>query len=300
MYLSYGVSQHGELVEIDQVARGRTTLQCPYCGVTLIARKGTQLAAHFAHEGNTCRPMSWSQNVIALPVYDSFRLHLSARDWDSLRRFHDENNETDCEWLEELGFVQSFYTPYGNLRYNLTHQGKIPFGELSLNLFNQFQEPLIHDRHAELEQAIENAHSLADKDIARTDLRLFRAQMRRILQTSLYFIEVRTEHETLHKVGVTTRPLEQRLAEIRHDLTPHFGDIELVSLGTWAHRGNVELYFKHRYRRFQRPIGTLTEYFTFEDVKRVLRDLKRMRPKDLTNVEQSIHASELVVHQEGN
>lgn len=116
--------------------------------------------------------------------------------------------------------------------------------------------------------------------------------MKRILETALYFIEVRTPQGILHKIGVTTRPLEQRLAEIRTDLSPHVGAVELVPLGIWQHRGNVELYFKHRYRRFQQPIATLTEYFAFDDVKAVLRDLRRMKPKELTEAEQSILAGE--------
>jgi hypothetical protein len=35
MYLPYGVDEQGQLVYIDQVARGKTTLCCPYCGVRL-------------------------------------------------------------------------------------------------------------------------------------------------------------------------------------------------------------------------------------------------------------------------
>lgn len=92
---------------------------------------------------------------------------------------------------------------------------------------------------------------------------------------------------------MTTRALEQRLTEIRTDLMPHFGSVKLIPLGTWAHRGNVELYFKHRYRRFQQPIGTLTEYFAFEDMKAVLRDLRRMKPKELNETEQAVLAGEL-------
>ena len=56
-------------------------------------------------------------------------------------------------------------------------------------------------------------------------------------------------------------------------------------LGTWSHRGNVELYFKHRYKEFNHHIGSLTEYYKFDDVKPVLRDLQRMKPKVLTQVE---------------
>jgi hypothetical protein len=116
--------------------------------------------------------------------------------------------------------------------------------------------------------------------------------MRRILAATLYFIEVRTSEAVLHKIGVTTRSLEQRLAEIRVDLMPHFGEVELKALGTWAHRGNVEPYFKFRYRKFQRPIGTLTEYFAFDDVKGVLRDLRRMQPKESDDLERGILAGE--------
>lgn len=292
MYLPYGVNDQGQLVSIENVGRGRTTLKCPYCGIPLIARKGERLAPHFAHDGATCRDVKRSSEVLELPIYNSFRLHLSGKMWETLRRFHNEEDTSSCDWLEEDGWVKSFITPYGNERYSLTHKGKIPFGDLSLNLFNQFQESLIQARHDQLERAALAALCTAQENTTLTDLRLFRAQMRRILETTLYFIEVRMEAGILHKIGVTTRSLEQRLAEIRADFTPHFGNVELVPLGTWAHRGNVELYFKHRYRRFQHPIATLTEYFAFEDVKAVLRDLRRMTPKGLNATEQAILADE--------
>lgn len=288
MYLPYVVNDDGHLVYVESVGRGRTTLRCPYCNTPLIARKGERLAPHFAHDGKTCREVKRSSETVALPVYDSFRLHLSGKAWEALRRFHDENDDGDCYWLEDYGLVKSFITPYGNKRYSLTHKGKIPFGDLSLNLFNQFQEPLILERHDTLERAAWLALGDETEATKLIDLRLFRAQMRRILETTLYFIEVRTSEGVLHKIGVTTRPLEQRIAEIRLDLVSHFGAVELVPLGTWAHRGNVELYFKHRYRRFQRVIGSLTEYFAFDDVKHVLRDLRRMQPKELTDTEREV------------
>ncbi len=290
MYLPYGVNDRGQLVYIESVGRGRTTLKCPYCGVRLIARKGERIAPHFSHDGATCREVKRPSETLELPIYDSFRLHLSGRTWEALRRFHDEEDTSGCDWLEDEGWVKSFISPYGNERYNLTHKGKIPFGDLSLNLFNQFQEPLIQARHDTLERTALAALCTAQENTALTDLRLFRAQMRRILETALYFIEVRTAGGILHKIGVTTRSLEQRLSEIRADLAPHFGSAELVPLGVWEHRGNVELYFKHRYRRFQHPIGTLTEYFIFENLKAVLRDLRRMMPKELSETEQSILA----------
>lgn len=245
MYLPYGVNDDGQLVYIESVGRGRTTLRCPYCNMRLIARKGERLAPHFAHDGKTCREVKQSRETVALPMYDSFRLHLSGKAWEALRRFHDENDDGDCYWLEDYGLVKSFITPYGNERYNLTHKGKIPFGDLSLNLFNQFQEPLIRERHETLERAAWLALGQESEATKLIDLKLFRAQMRRILETTLYFVEVRTGEGVLHKIGVTTRPLEQRLAEIRRDLAPYFGAVDLVLLGTWAHRGNAAITRHH-------------------------------------------------------
>lgn len=111
-------------------------------------------------------------------------------------------NTAQTNW-NSLVFSSSSSAHNGNYRYNLTHKGKIPFGELSLNLFNQFQEPLIRTRHGELEQVALAALCTADEETAPTDFRLFRAQVKRILETTLYFIEVRTETRILHKIGVT-------------------------------------------------------------------------------------------------
>lgn len=56
-------------------------------------------------------------------------------------------------------------------------------------------------------------------------------------------------------------------------------------LDVWKHRGNVELYFKHRYKDFNYRIGSLTEYFRFTDVEAVWDDLGQMPPKVLEPVE---------------
>jgi hypothetical protein len=50
-------------------------------------------------------------------------------------------------------------------------------------------------------------------------------------------------------------------------------------------RGNVELYFKHRYKDFNYRIGSLTEYFQFPDFDQVWDDLRQMQPKGLAPVE---------------
>ncbi|MFM6456049.1 MAG: GIY-YIG nuclease family protein, partial [Planktothrix sp.] len=120
------------------------------------------------------------------------------------------------------------------------------------------------------------------------DLQIYRAQLRRILLNSLYFLEIKADGEIFYKIGITTRQIEERIAEIQRDLKQHYSDIVVNLLGLWQHRGNVELYFKHRYKAFNYPIGSLTEYFKFSDVKPVLNDLFEMEAKELSRVELNI------------
>ena len=72
---------------------------------------------------------------------------------------------------------------------------------------------------------------------------------------------------------------------MQRDVRAHYSDVAVSLLGLWEHRGNVELYFKHRYKAFNYRIGKLTEYFVFPNVKVVLCDLYEMEPKELSDVE---------------
>ena len=71
------------------------------------------------------------------------------------------------------------------------------------------------------------------------------------------------------------------MSEIERDLKQHYSNISINVLSTWQHRGNVELYFKHRYKESNYRIGKLTEYYRFKDVDTVLNDLCSMQPKVL-------------------
>src|SRR4028118_2268990 len=88
-----------------------------------------------------------------------------------------------------------------------------------------------------------------------------------------------------YKIGITTRPIEERIAEIQRDVRAYYSNVATSLLGLWEHRGNVELCFKHRYQPFNYRIGKLTEYFAFPFVKAVLQDLYEMKPKVLSVVE---------------
>ena len=75
------------------------------------------------------------------------------------------------------------------------------------------------------------------------------------------------------------------MAEVQLDVRAHYSDVAVNLLGLWERRGNVELYFKHRYQPFNYRIGKLTEYFQFPNVKTILNDLYGMEAKVLSAVE---------------
>ena len=303
MWLTYGIDDHGSLVAVDDAPRGKTQLQCPYCGGGLTAKKGQVVQHHFAHMGETCRAVDRGDDAIGLPLYNQFNLQLSGKELELLRDLwarygagtvYPSGKELRlAQRLEARGVLA--WNPYqrrGRGGYEITKLGKIPVGALSLLLFNQVQEPLLHQKHTALEQAVADARTRPEAvlDQALTDLRLYRAQWKRILSTTLYFLEVQAAGETLYKIGVTQRSVEERVAEIAQDVRAVAGDVTIRVLGAWPQRGNVELYFKHRYAANQRRLGTLTEYFSFTEVGLVLRDLRRMQAKDLTDLEQAILA----------
>ena len=175
----------------------------------------------------------------------------------------------------------------GDRIYQFTHLGKIPVGALPLALFNKVQEPLLLSELVSLESSVEIAEAagLSCLDERRADLLIYRSQLRRILVNSLYFLEVKADGHSFYKIGVTTRHIDQRIAEVQRDVRAHYSDVAVNLLGLWEHRGNVELYFKHRYKGFNHRIGKLTEYFSFPNVKVVLNDLYGMEPKILSDVE---------------
>ena len=293
VWLAYGLNADGGLVSVLDVISGRTDLMCPYCHGLLTAKKGKVKSPHFAHTDETCDKVRRGK-IPTLPMYDRFNLHLSGKEVEFLQTYWDLYGVHNWAgpWadmaakLEKKGFLQAnVYRPRG--WFEFTKLGKIPIGALSLNLFSQVQEPMIMKQYDQLAYLAEKN---LDDETSQTDFRIYVAQLRRILAATLYFVEVELDGSTLHKIGVTARNMDERAREIIRDLAPYSSTrVHLKVLGTWPHRGNIELYFKHRYaRRRVKQLGSLTEYFAFDDLKAVLRDLKRMPPKGLTPVERQI------------
>jgi len=298
MWLKYGVDEAGTLVNILDITRGKTSLKCPYCDCRLTAKKGKIKEHHFAHTEETCRPVA-KREFPVLPLYDNFNIHLSGKDLGQLKLLWKEyglnsysiSYELIFSSLIKAGLLQKnvYLIPPG---YEFTPFGKIPVGALEFALFNEVQEPLLLKKLLKLELAFNHALHKNAADLAHrlTDLKLYRAQLKRILSCTLYFLEIQTNKGTLYKIGVTQRTVTERVAEVERDLLAHYQSITIQVLGTWVNRGNVELYFKHRYRDFNYPIGNLTEYYKFntEDAKIVLHDLQEMKAKVLSSVEMDI------------
>ncbi|MEG4838271.1 GIY-YIG nuclease family protein [Microcoleus sp. B9-D4] len=294
MWLKFGVAPSGELTGIDEAVRGKTQLTCLYCGGGLTAKKGSVKEHHFAHTEETCKPVSQRIKTKAfpsLPLYEHFNIELKGDELEQLKVLWKEYGAQKRSIPKDLvnfrwqlkGLVES----EGSRSYQFTDLGKIPVGALPLALFNKVQEPLLVSELASLEGSVEIAEAagLSCLEERRADLLIYRAQLRRILVNSLYFLEVKADGNIFYKIGVTTRSIEERIAEVQRDVKAHYSDVTVNLLGLWEHRGNVELYFKHRYQPFNYRIGKLTEYFVFPNVKVVLNDLYGMKPKMLSDVE---------------
>ncbi|BAY22086.1 hypothetical protein NIES2100_18490 [Calothrix sp. NIES-2100] len=295
MWLKYGVDEEEKLVSIEDTSKGKTLLKCPYCQGSLIAKKGTIKEHHFAHNGETCRPVA-KREFPTLPLYNNFNIQLSGKDLTQLKLLWQEygaKNYPISYYLVFPGLIKAgmlrknlYLTPP---EYEFSDLGKIPVGALDLPLFNEVQQPLLLQNLLKLELAFEHALHKNAPDLAYkiTDFKLYCVQLQRILACKLYFLEIQTNKGIIYKIGVTQRPIQDRLAEIKLNLVAHYQTVDIKVLGTWEHRGNVEKYFKHRYQSFNYPIGSLTEYykFTTDSAKIVLHDLQQMKPKVLSQKE---------------
>lgn len=297
MWLKFGVNSERELVTINEVPSGLTNLVCPFCDSLLTAKKGRIKQHHFAHTGETCLRVRKS-NLPSLPLYDNFHLSLSAKHFQLLKDLWREYGNTTYPIITvpfELELKKLFCrTQQG---YYFTDLGKIPIGGLSLSGFNKIQEPLILQELTKLANSVNVAKGISQTRLEEklADLKIYQLQLRRILRLTLYFLQIKADNKMLYKIGVTSRDISDRLPEIERDLKQHYSNIDINVLNTFKHRGNIELYFKHRYQEFNYPIGKLTEYYKFDDVDAVLKDLFSMEQKVLQNEELEILREEHLI-----
>jgi len=277
-FLLHGVDGRDRLVGIDEVPSGRTALACPYCATGLVAKKGRVLAPHFAHGGETCRE-SAERQAARVPFYDDFETleplgradlrlcrslcgqtinHTSLRGWRraALRRL------VEAGLLEEVPRGQRWVDGVGSHRHTAWGQAVAAATRHRLTLA-AMADVQARAALAKLD-ALEARASGRASPLSAVDLRLYRAGLARLLSLDLYLLEARVDGRVLHKIGVTARDIDERLAEIRGDLCAHFSSVELRVHGVWPHRGSLELYFKQRFARRRADLGSFTEYFEFD------------------------------------
>jgi hypothetical protein len=258
MFLIYGLDPAGELVRIDQVAGGKTNLGCPYCGRALIARRGKILASHFAHAGQTCRP--GDEYLSSTPVlldFNLFRQSLTrpqARSLNELRRlgwvFRRPGTVTPAMMtrLETLGFIGSAVSEDALRQavYWATPRSEAFFLRLHPAAWLDFAFDVTR-----------NALAAAKDELT---ARLIRAELALWQSLSLYLLEI-TGLPELYKIGITARPITERVAEVRRDLTAagHPDAVEVLRLKPGC--GAVESYLKARWQPHRAHIGLHQEYF---------------------------------------
>jgi hypothetical protein len=305
MFLEYGVNEHAELVHVSQVPRGRIELKCPYCGMPLLARKGQQIGHHFAHDGPTCNEARRDFVTLTVPLaerFDRWGLNIKASVMKLLTRFAEGRyNRDDAHTLNRLGLVRPKWSPrpWDRSEYELTQKGKIPFGLATLQAFAVIQTELTYRRHQELHEAVEHlangVHSSLRHYIrqpqpellssAVVDLEIYRAQLRRYLNLSLYLLLIEHSGDTLYKVGVTSRPIDERMAEVERDLSGLFAVKKITSLRVLNGRGMVEVYTLHRFRQYRAAVSNHLEYLELDTStrRRILSEYTRLGNAPLNN-----------------
>jgi hypothetical protein len=50
---------------------------------------------------------------------------------------------------------------------------------------------------------------------------------------SLYFVEVKADGNNFYTIGIRTRLIEERIAEVQRDVKAHYSDVTVNLLGLW-------------------------------------------------------------------
>ena len=235
--------------------------------------------------------------LFMLPYYEKFNLQLSEKAYLELLDLWNcyEDMEFNCpKYSKELvasECIQQNRHENGE-KWKFTNVGKLMLGSLSLMLFNQLQELKLLERLEQLEQAVIEAKRKSNLTILNSaieNLRIYRAQYKKVLGKTLCFLEIKVNKNEVYKIGVTVLDVELYIEETRRDLLKYFNKVEIKPLVVMENLGNVKFYFNYRYKDYNYKIGELTGYFDFgNEIKAVLRDLMEMKKKKLSKIEQGI------------
>ncbi len=315
MKLPYGVT-NGNFIHISEVPSGRSSLQCPFCNQSLLAKKGKIKRHHFAHDGSSCIS-SFNNNFFGilgkLPTHlplcmyakhkvQTINTHLEELQQELTVATQKENKEQQLlpELLSILSQLEQRYLKEKQSQkakqvkkiqeqtHRYTTHKIAPFPEFHLikdvDLFKdgftdgnktcrsdevkqevfEYFYPIALDKYV---QCLKHFHQQLTTDIAelQSKIDLFQKELNYFNLFDLYFIEVTTDKDQFHKIGLTSRSIETRLKEIKRDLTPYYPTVQLKVLFLKKGVAFTETFFKQKYAAYQLPIGTLTEYFKFSN-----------------------------------
>lgn len=133
--------------------------------------------------------------------------------------------------------------------------------------------PLVFQPYIECLQTYSSPSKLVP---IKEQIEVYQQELARFQQFQLYFLEIQIPTATIHKIGLTTRPMAIRLKEIQQDLHRYFHTVTCKVLLQKKRVGFLENFFKRKYAPYQFTIGSLTEYFQFPPAffEWVLRDLE--------------------------
>jgi len=284
VYLSFGKDEEGNIHHIESEKSGKSRLSCPFCLCPLIAVRGKNKAAHFRHDGETCKE---SLNEIPqIPGWHHFHLNYSKDIIAALKEGYQPDSKSPNmfqHWKSGLYlfsdaakadlFKRDEWT--GNLIF--TDTARTILGSLPLVGFSEWMRNILQMRVSTLRRTIEKVMQ------HRAWLEIEAHRQEAVLNASLYLFEYQLEDKSvIHKVGRTSRETEERLKETVLDLEKATGRAVKKStiLRKVENCGHVERYVFHRYNNQLAKIGSHKEYMVLD-----ANSLKRLKAEftKLTN-----------------
>ncbi len=294
MLLPYG-QKNGHLIHISEVKRGRTDLVCPYCQQTLIARKGKQLAHHFAHETKSCLSgnndffglKSELPTQLTLLQYTQKQLNETQKQLNKFRNNEQQilrQSEWNKKWIRMLVQQLDNHTRQDAqiVRKQIIQYCKDEFSTFPswrLLELDDFGSPTPMLQYAR--QALNNYHSTEHKLIETQErLQLYESDWAWFKQFQLYFLKITTgEYASFYKIGLTSRAISVRLREIELDLSSLFQAPHIEVLFITEGVAFLEHFFKRKYQSHRYKLEQFTEYFYFEpyQLDRLLKMLQKVK-----------------------
>jgi len=319
MLLPYG-SKNGHLIHISEVERGATDLRCPYCQAELLAKKGKVMTHHFAHRTKSCWSSSGNDFFGLKHQMDSHqelhqyakrakqnirnnleKLHKSLANeqqkqtqiqtqmkkmWESLATIGQQNEAAKSAKSVIRDYLNNEFAPFPDLT-NIRHPSlfsytdgttKIHYNQLDSEKHQPFYPSFYHFPLLALKQYHSNRHQILE---LKEKLDLYQKDREWFERFQLYFLEIKvSEQAVFYKIGLTSRPLQQRISEIENSLEKLFGRPQIKVLYELPNIAFLERFFKQKYRMYRYDLEQFTEYFlleayVLEDIHKVFKYIKK-------------------------